>query len=545
MPQEIGVGNAGVFSPPLRRNSRQGSRPREISMLTSIFLSSSRSILKFGCVLLSALALVAVSLEAQAQSVKSVTLEPVAVTGGCSSTGTITLTSPAPAGGLTVAVASSDVSVATAPADVVVDAGHRARTFSVTTSPVSVAAVATITANVGAVGKCAAITVNPAILKSVTIKPDSVEGGSESATGTVRLSGPAPAAGVAVDLSSSNTGAATVESSVVVRAGANAATFTIGTLAVGSRATAIISAVLGGVTVSATMTVTAGKLPEVFGQGVFQSLNNGWGAVPHGIAVDPATQDMYVAAWDDAYYGAVVKFDRYGNYLQTFGTTGAGTLKSANGIAVDSDGNVYVGDYHGLDCVEFDRDGGYIKTFSGASSGVNLVAPMGVAVDNQHNVFVADMGGNRIVVFSKEGAVAYQFTTIIGTITNSSGTVGIALDGENHVWVADYWTHVFAEYSVKGTLKAFYGNYGEGPEPGFFYDPYGIAVSGKDVYVTDVGIGDIQEFDNKGNFIALQDEYGPAPEQWINPYGVAVNARGDVLVSDGNNNQMVVYYPPF
>src|SRR5256884_6188711 len=63
-------------------------------------------------------------------------------------------------------------------------------------------------------------------LSSLTLNPTSVIGGLQSSTATVTLSGPAPAAGAQVTLSSSNTAVASVPSSVTVPAGATNATLT-------------------------------------------------------------------------------------------------------------------------------------------------------------------------------------------------------------------------------------------------------------------------------------------------------------------------------
>jgi len=93
----------------------------------------------------------------------------------------------------------------------------------------------------------------PAVLNSLSVTPSSVTGG-QSATGTVSLTGPAPANGAVVTLSSANP-AATVPSSVTVQANATSANFTVSTTAVGSTAVGNITAVYSGVTKSATLTV--------------------------------------------------------------------------------------------------------------------------------------------------------------------------------------------------------------------------------------------------------------------------------------------------
>ena len=60
---------------------------------------------------------------------------------------------------------------------------------------------------------------NNPTLSSLSVSPSSVVGGLQSSTGTVTLSGPAPAGGAQVTLSSSNTNVARVPASVTVTAG--------------------------------------------------------------------------------------------------------------------------------------------------------------------------------------------------------------------------------------------------------------------------------------------------------------------------------------
>src|SRR5437762_3343096 len=95
----------------------------------------------------------------------------------------------------------------------------------------------------------------PPVVSSLTLNPTRVIGGAQSSMGTVTLSGPAPAGGAQVMLSSSN-GAASVPSSVIVPAGSSSATFTISTSAVAASTPVTISASYGGVSTSASFAVT-------------------------------------------------------------------------------------------------------------------------------------------------------------------------------------------------------------------------------------------------------------------------------------------------
>src|SRR5207302_3469598 len=95
---------------------------------------------------------------------------------------------------------------------------------------------------------------SPPAVSSLTLNPTSVVGGLQSSTGTVTLSGPAPAGGAQVTLSSSN-GAASVSSSVTVPAGSSSATFTVSTSVVAASTPATISARYGAPITSTSLTV--------------------------------------------------------------------------------------------------------------------------------------------------------------------------------------------------------------------------------------------------------------------------------------------------
>jgi thermitase len=190
-------------------------------------------------------------------SLDTLSLNPTSVVGGNSVTGTVTLTAAAPSGGFVVNLSSSNSSVASVPSSVTVPAGATSANFTVSTTAVSASTNVTITASAGGVSRTATLTVNPSSssvsLQSLTISPTAVWGGS-SATGTVTLSGPAPAGGVVVQLRS-NSSRASVPNTVTVPAGATSASFTIRTRSSFSIVTVTITATYNGVSRSAQLTV--------------------------------------------------------------------------------------------------------------------------------------------------------------------------------------------------------------------------------------------------------------------------------------------------
>jgi hypothetical protein len=196
--------------------------------------------------------IVSATLTINAPTVKSLTLAPTTVIGGTSSTGTITLSGPAPSGGFAVALSSTRASAAQVPSSATVAAGATTATFTVTTSPVTANTSPTISAS-GTV--TALLTVDAPTLSALTLSPTTVRGGFANSTGTVTLSGPAPTGGSSVSLSSNNTSAATVPASVTVAARATTATFTVTSHTVTSTTSVTITGSYGALK-TATLSVT-------------------------------------------------------------------------------------------------------------------------------------------------------------------------------------------------------------------------------------------------------------------------------------------------
>jgi hypothetical protein len=94
-----------------------------------------------------------------AVSLVSLSLAPSTVKSGGSSQGTVTLSGPAPTGGVQVNLLSSNTSVATVPTSVTVPAGASAATFAVQTARVRTSANVTVSASSGGVTQQATLLV--------------------------------------------------------------------------------------------------------------------------------------------------------------------------------------------------------------------------------------------------------------------------------------------------------------------------------------------------------------------------------------------------
>ncbi len=192
------------------------------------------------------------TLTVNAPWVNSVAVSPASVTGGISSTGTVTLSGLAPAGGLVVAISDNN-SAATVPASVTIAANATTAAFSITTKTVTASTPVTITATANGTAPTTILTVVPIALSSVSVSPTSVLEGASS-TGTVTLNGPAPAGGAVITLAA-NSAATSLPASVTVPANATSVTFTITTASVSAATTSTITATYNSGNKTATLVV--------------------------------------------------------------------------------------------------------------------------------------------------------------------------------------------------------------------------------------------------------------------------------------------------
>ncbi|TZF86380.1 T9SS type A sorting domain-containing protein (plasmid) [Pedobacter sp. BS3] len=151
---------------------------------------------------------------------------------------------------------------------------------------------------------------------------------------------------------------------------------------------------------------------------------------PFGLAVD-RSGDVYVA---DRYNYKIRKITPVGVVTTIAGST-AGFADSSNpltakfnnpvGVAVDSAGNIYVGDYTN-NRIRKITAAGVVSTLAGQTSpgsadgiggAASFTNPFGVTVDNLGNVYVADYNNQKIRKITPSGIVS----TLAG-----SGTIGLA-----------------------------------------------------------------------------------------------------------------------
>ena len=182
-----------------------------------------------------------------------VSLNPSSVTGGSSSTGTVTLTGAAPSGGLVVTLSSNNAAVVV-PGTVTVAGGASSVTFTANTTAVSSSTISTVTAAYNGVSKTSSLTVIPAALSGFSFNPAVVKGGA-STTATVTLTGPAPAGGISINVLIDLPFMTDIPWSITIPAGSSSTSLNVQTITFFFSLDVNVTASYGGINKSATLTI--------------------------------------------------------------------------------------------------------------------------------------------------------------------------------------------------------------------------------------------------------------------------------------------------
>jgi DNA-binding beta-propeller fold protein YncE len=205
------------------------------------------------------------------------------------------------------------------------------------------------------------------------------------------------------------------------------------------------------------------------------------------VAVDERGR-VYVADYGNH---RIQVFDRAGRPLARWGREGGGPGEFGlpHGIAVDRAGRVYVGDLQDHRIQVFDGAGRCLAQWGGAGTGDGrFMWPGGLAVDDQGQVYVADTGNSRVQVFDGQGRPVARWMTA-ALAGDEAPVAGIALDRAGRVYVG--------------------------------------------------GAGDrIQQFDRSGRALATWASRGGGPGELRGPAGLAVDADGDLHVTDRDNHRV-------
>jgi len=149
------------------------------------------------------------------------------------------------------------------------------------------------------------------------------------------------------------------------------------------------------------------------------------------------------------------------------------------GITLDAKGNIYVTNVYpfsgGFNVVKFNGHGKYLATIGSAGNGDGQFNdPEGIAIDSDGNIYVADSGNNRVEKFNEDGVYQSQFGSAGSGDGQFNSPVGIAFSADGQIYVTDVGNSRVEEFDGKGSYRGQFGSYGQGN--GEFSNPLGIAI---------------------------------------------------------------------
>jgi sugar lactone lactonase YvrE len=219
------------------------------------------------------------------------------------------------------------------------------------------------------------------------------------------------------------------------------------------------------------------------------------------------------------------------------------------GVAVASDGTVYVADGGDAPRIRRISPDGRVATVAGGDRGftdgsgtaARFSTPSGLAIDDRGTIYVADTGNNAIRRITADG----QVSTIAGDgvagdqdgpalHARFNGPVGVAADARGRLIVADTYNDRIRAIDVDGRVRTLAGSGEPGALDGMgldarFHTPCGVAVDASgQVHVADTGSGLIRTIAANGLVTTR-----PVPfEGLFHPIGIAVGRRGEIVATD-------------
>ena len=294
---------------------------------------------------------------------------------------------------------------------------------------------------------------------------------------------------------------------------------------------------------------------------------------PYGTAVD-ASGNVYVADLGNAVIRKITPAGVVSTLAGTQGAPGSadgtGTAASFNApydVATDAAGNVYVAD-GGNNAIRKITPAGVVTTFAGTAgvsgsadgtgSAASFSQPTGIAVDGLGNIYVADASNYTIRKITPGGVV----TTIAGTagvIGSANGTgaaasfsslYGLAVDQSGNIYVGDYGNNLVRKITPAGVVSTLAGNGSAGyidatGTAASFDGPYGVAVDALgNVFVGDTYNNYIRKIDpNRVVTTIAGSGYGNTGSangngtaaSFFYPVGISIDASGNIYVPDIEN----------
>lgn len=276
-----------------------------------------------------------------------------------------------------------------------------------------------------------------------------------------------------------------------------------------------------------------------------QPAPNGGFNQPEGVAVSQGNGNVYVT---DTFNHRIQQFTSTGTFLRTWGFRGVNdpmAMDYPRGLSVDpSNGNIWMNNTRSGNIKQYSASGAFVSQFGkqGRTAPEDFYYARGIHAGTDGRLYIPDSGNLRFKAVSKTGAVAWTQPCGAAAGTDNfilMGCTTAAQDSAGNVYTAAPTENKVYKFDRNGTLIWKQGVQGTGP--GQVNQPYGVAVRGNRLYVSNMASDRINVYDlnfvPQGNFGSLGSSHG----QFRDPTALAFDAQGRLYVVDMFNERVEVF----
>lgn len=251
----------------------------------------------------------------------------------------------------------------------------------------------------------------------------------------------------------------------------------------------------------------------------------------------PPLPDLPRVEWLGTYTGAA-DFKEAGLLASILGEESEIGLISPLYLTADGNGKVYVADQGVRGVLVFDLPGRNVHVIGGPALSGHFGAPTGVALDGDGNIYVGDTFHKKITVFGKDEAIKAVFD-----LSKELTTIGsIAIDKtRKRIYIPDVRGHKIVVTDMGGRVVQTVGK-GRGLKDGEFTYPTSAALDKEgNLVVCDSQNARIQRFTPDGTHMNTFGKRGDAVGELAVIKAAAVDSEGHVYVTDGKGNRVTIF----
>ena len=242
-------------------------------------------------------------------------------------------------------------------------------------------------------------------------------------------------------------------------------------------------------------------------------------------------------------------------------------FSSPNALALDSKGAIYIADTGGsrirllsgatVSTIAGTGNANPYSGTTGAATSANINSPGGIAVGSDGSVYIAEtsnhvvrkISGGNLSIFAGVALQGYSGDNGAANVANLNGPTGLTFDSAGNLYIADSGNNLIRRVDKSGNITSYVG--GTGPTAGSLTNPTGICFdSAGNLYIANTGQRTIVRFApslNNGRVVVVAGngnpgfggDGGPATRaQLSNPIGLAIDSAGSLYIADANNSRI-------